>query len=89
MDHTDKIKFTFVVGRPMPEVLSQLPRLAGDKEWGIFDGAYAFEVVEDGTKVTVYGLSYLRRNQPDRATVIDAIDFVDRFRQRLEKTTVA
>ncbi len=89
MDHTDRIKFTFVVSRPMTEVLSELPRLANDKQWGIFDGAYAFEVVEDGTKVTVYGLSYLRRNQPDRTTVIDAIDFVERLRQRLENVSIA
>lgn len=89
MDYTETLKFTFVVNRTMPEVLAQLPRLATEKQWGVFDGAYAFEVVDDGTKVTVYGLSHLRRVQPDRATVIDAIDFVDRFRKRLEKNGVA
>jgi len=87
----DNIRFSFIIRKSMPEVLASLVPLAKEPEWGIgsSEAGYTFEVVEDGTRVTMLGVQHLKVRQPERATIIDAIDFTDRLKMRFEQKSIA
>lgn len=91
MEDSANIRFTFIIQKSMPEVLSALPVLAKEPEWGITsnEAGYTFEVVDDGTRITIQGLRHLKVSQPERATIIDAIDFTERLKSRMEKGSAA